>query len=265
MEYDLLKYKGEYKTKLSKYPLIKEVSTNYSVRFEIGRRKIMLNETGERNEDIFTLMNECKNDARKYLKSDSPKIVKPSEEILWCAVNEYEDLPKGVYEPILKIDLSEAYWRKGVLEGIISKKTEKAFKSLNYSHLKPEEERKQKKLTRLKAFGSLATIKTVKIYKYGKLIDEWIECEKPLRSLYMAICELVANDMQEIITEVGGLYYYWDCLFVRVKDNKENKIVKKIQELGYKCTVEKDNATVIDTGDGLALHCEKSDVEYPLE
>lgn len=259
MIYDTLHNKKEYDSLISSYPVVKVTSTNYSVRYEIGNKRIMLNETGERPASTFSLMNDCKNDARRYLKQDLPPVVAPQEEILWYCANSYEDMPQGISEPILKIDLSEAYWRKACQMGIISKKTQKAFKSLLFASYKEE------KLCRLKALGSLATIRTIKIYKKGKLVDEYIECEKPLRNLYLAICELVSQDMQKIITEVGGLYYYWDCVFVRVADNKEQKIVSKIEKLGYKCRVEKDNAVVINNGQCDMLYCEKSEIGYPLE
>lgn len=261
MIYDKLSNKHEYDMFIKKFPLVKTESTNYSVRYIFPKKQILLNEEGRQSGASFNLSNLCKNDAERYLKNPEGRKVKNDRSILWYSTNVAEELPEGVEEPIYKIDLSQAYWQKGVQMGVISEKTNKAFKSLNFKSYKEE------KMARLRAFGSLATIKTVKKFKYGKLVDEFIKTNAPLRGLYMAICEEVANDMHLIMENTRGLYYYWDCVFVKRNDLVKNEVINEIEKLGYKCTVEDSNATVVNYGCKKMLHCDNGSkiIEYPYE
>lgn len=266
MYYDKLDNIDTYKEKIKDFAQVKVEKTKYSIRFQFPKSSIMLNEKGEQDFRHFKLMNKCKNDAERYLKGENNPFKAPIDEILWYATNEYEELPRGVYEPILKIDLNQAYWQKAIQLGIVSKETNQAFLDANFKDLKTAKEVKAaRKMLRLRALGSLATLKTIQLYESGKLVDEYPECNIGTRNLYLSICEQVANDIQEVVGTVGGMYYYWDCIFVKVADNKEKKIVQKILEQGYKCTVDHDLGTVKETATGTFFHCKGTDISYPME
>ncbi len=245
--------------------------TNYSTLYKFGKKRFILNEKGEQDVFAFHLLNKTRNDAVRYLKQENPPLKERKTDIVWSYLDTEQDLPHEVSVPILKVDLNEAYWRKAIQLGIVSQETEQAFLDHKF------ETKKDRKYCRLKALGALATIKRVKAYKfgepdliytdkYGRKTNETLKVNAPLRELYLAVCESVSDDMQNLMMNIEGcMYYYWDCLFIKESDNKQDKMVRQmVQELGYNCTVEKDEAEVLDYGDRQVFICLKTGIEYPV-
>jgi hypothetical protein len=235
--YDELDRFDRYKSIFSKYERVDVFSTKYSRKIHLGKKKKVLLSKGRNDSlNILPLINRVKQDTNNFI--DGVKMVTThSNDIFWSYYNETcEDT--GECFDVAKIDLNSAYWTKAINKGIISKETNDYFESMYFKDVK------DKKMARLKAFGSLATVKSHDVYKYGKLQSEFqpLIMNEDFRNIYMGICNDVALDMQTVLSKVNGYYYYWDMIFVSLDKVKE--VSNLFNSMGYKFTVEKDKAEI---------------------
>ena len=244
--HDLLENYDLYKEKFYKFREVKATKTKYTIRLDFGKRKVILSKDGEPTTNILPLINKVKADAKRYLEGvKHEKILK--NEIFWYYYNEDSEILKkiknqdGYYEgiKIAKIDLSAAYWTKACNLGIISKKTSEYFDKLVFESIE------EKKKARLKAFGSLATVKSVVIYRYGKRCQKFIPTIKneEFINLYLYVCDMVSKEMQKVLYHIDAIYFYWDCIFV--DPSKINEVIEIFEALGYNCTVENEVANIL--------------------
>ena len=208
-------------------------STRYSKTVQLDKTKVLFNASGNKEIAILKLINMVRSDAKKYIEKSVIKDYN-SKDIDWYYYNDfYGNLkPKG---SLLKIDLTSAYWVHALNIGLISDKTQSYF-------LKMKGNKKELKGYRLKALGSLATVKKVVEYKNGKQSEDREDVNREFKNVYLSICDYVANTLKEV-TVLYGIYSYWDCIFVQKDDNVEYKLAR-IEDFfkakGFDFTVEED-------------------------
>lgn len=184
--------------------------TSYTKKLKTNNSSIIFNPDGSGDDRILSLINKTRNDGRKYLEENPEKI--DNSRIYFLQLFE---IPKQ-NEIIKKVDLSSAYWKKAVLDGIVSTKTNDYF-----NETFADKTEKQRKSIRLKALGSLATRKEVETFIKGKSVS-WDIDEQPTKVLYMQICRYIDEIMRQCRTECEGcIFYYWDCMFVKGKFEKQ--------------------------------------------
>ena len=161
--YDDLENFSNYKRVFERYKNVKVSKTKYSIKIDYGKKKVFLRADNGNDTDvnILQLISKVKNDTKKYLDGVEMTTIK-NNEIFWYYYNELADKDGQRFE-VAKIDLNSAYWTKAINCGIISKETIDYFEGLGWSSTK------EKKAGRLKALGSLATVKNVTEYSYGKV------------------------------------------------------------------------------------------------
>ncbi len=256
--YDNLENFSNYKRVFDRYKNVKVSKTKYSIKIDYGKKKVLLNANNgnDTNVNLLQLISKVKNDTKKYLEGVDMKTVK-NNDIFWYYYNELADKDGQRFE-VAKIDLNSAYWTKAINCGIISKETVDYFEGLEWESVK------EKKSGRLKALGSLATVKNVTEYEYGKVLPDSYDLifNENFRNIYMWICNEVAKDMQTILGMVNGVYYYWDCVFVDLE--AIDKVKEIITSIGYNFTIEKDIAEVFIGQNISYFYCEKTGVKYPI-
>lgn len=254
--YDDIENYKTWKKQFKRFKKVTVLKTKYSIKIIFGKKKIYLSKGDMGVTNILGLINKVKNDVTKYISStDIEKTV--GSDIFWYYYNENNTDREEKFE-VAKIDLTSAYWTKAINSGVISKETQEYFDSLDFSDVK------EKKSARLKAFGSLATVKSTEIYEYGKRSKEFIPpiMNENFRSVYMGICKEVSEDMQTVLGKVNGVYYYWDMIFVDIESIEE--VGKLFSAMGYNFTIEKDFAEVVESKYISYLYCYKTGVKYPL-
>ena len=260
--YDDLESFNKYKDTFKRFKKVVVTETKYSIKIDYGKKKVFLNEGGEnKNTSVLGLINRIKRDAQNYLEQVDINSVK-SNDIFWYYYNDKNNiLGSGKEAEVGKIDLTSAYWTRGLNDSIISKETNDYFDTLEF------EDVKEKKGARLKALGSLATVKKTTVYNYGKKDSELqpLIFNEDYRSIYMGICNGVAEDMQTVLCHVEGVYYYWDCIFI--EPQYIEAVIKLFKNLGYNCTVEKHKASVFKSKYISYFCCPNKDgvmVQYPI-
>lgn len=189
------------------------IKTSFTKKLKTSRHTIIFNNDGTGDDMLLSLINKVRNDAKKYLEKNIEKLQSTQHERIYF-VDMFE-LPKHD-EIIVKVDLTSAYWRFAVQEGIISEETN-AFFNTTFD----DRTGKEKKEVRLKALGALATRKEIETYKSGVSVD-WEPVEQETKILYMFICRSIDNVMRECKHECNGcIFYYWDCMFVRKEYEKD--------------------------------------------
>lgn len=238
--YDDIENFNKYKKLFKKYKTVTVFKTKYSIKIDYGKKKVFLNRGGESGgTSILGLINRVKRDTQNFLDQEKINSTK-SNEIFWSYYNDESDLlKKGTEFKVAKMDITSAYWTRGINDKIISKETVEYFNSLHFENVK------DKKGARLKAFGSLATVKHKEVYNYGKKSTEHIPpiMNEQFRSVYMGICNGVAEDMQTVLSHVNGIFYYWDCIFI--DPQYIETVTELFKDLGYNCTIEKHTASVV--------------------
>ena len=254
--YDDIENYKTWKKQFKRFNKVTVLKTKYSIKIVFGNKKVYLSKGDMGQTNILGLINKVKNDVTKYINKESIETVRGSD-IFWYYYNENNDKKEEKFE-VAKIDLTSAYWTKAINNGIISKETQEYFEGLNFSDIK------EKKSARLKAFGSLATVKSTEIYEYGKRSKEFIPpvMNELFRSVYMGICKEVSEDMQQVLGRVNGVYYYWDMIFVEL--DSTNEVGEIFKAMGYNFTIEKDVAEVVESDLISYLYCYKTGVKYPL-
>jgi len=262
--YDDIKNYPKYKQIFGKFKQVKVFKTKYSIKIDFGKKKVFLsrdNDSG--NTNILELINRVKNDAAKYIKAKEFKGSKDNI-IFWSWFNDTSGVLGDDLQNVdlCKIDLTAAYWTKAINIGLISKSTIEHFEGIQFNSVK------EKKAARLKALGSLATVKNVEIYRNGKRDSDFHELiyNQDTKDLYMWVCNEVAMDMQTVLSKVDGVYYYWDCIFVSPNSMQDVKDLFKY--MGYRCTVENHKGKVHIGKNISYLCCPNKDgklIQYPIE
>lgn len=255
--YDTLESYPKYERDFKRFKKVTIFRTKYSIKIDYGKRKVFLNNEEQGKTNILGLINRVKNDVDNYILKVNYKGAKDNN-IYWSYYNDESEVINEGFE-VAKIDLTAAYWTKAINLGIISKKTVDYFDTLKFATIK------EKKSARLKALGSLATMKRKEVVYYGKKSHEFypIEFVENYRSVYMGICNDVAKDMQTVLGYTDGIFYYWDCIFV--KPEYMEKVVELFKGLGYKCTVEKHKAHIFKSKKISYLSCPNKkgkDIQY---
>lgn len=260
--YDKLDNYNKYENLFGRFKDVTVSKTKYSIKIDYGKKKVFLNKDGKSGHSgILTLINKVKKDAQNYLDTVGFDTTK-SNDIFWSFFNDESGmLGQGLEFEVAKIDLTSAYWTKATNDKVLSKETIGYFNGLEFDNVK------EKKGARLRALGSLATVKSTIVYNYGKRSRDVIPniFNEDFRSLYMGICNGVAQDMQTVLGHVDGIYYYWDCIFVDPSKIKE--VERLFKDLGYNCTVEKHTAKVFKSKHNSYFCCPNMKgelIEYPL-
>lgn len=182
----------------------------------------------------FYLVNQLKN----KILDKSELMIKYKEENFINPYNvEYFDFDKdlasyafdngSVYEfsNVIEIDIVKAYYNALLVLGFIDLPFYKKCISIP-------------KADRLRLVGSIATVKTIREYVEGDLVNEFIDQNSLLRDVWFLICLKVSHAMQTLrevfkkldkennIKENSFLFYWVDGIYVRELD-------KKIQQLKY--------------------------------
>jgi hypothetical protein len=254
--YDNLENFDKYKRIFHRYQNVKVSETKYSIKIDFGKKKVFLNskDTYEGRNSVLQLISKVKRDSQRYLDNEKFETTRDNH-IYWSYYNELAEYGKEPFE-CAKIDLNSAYWTKAINSGLISKETVDYFESIEWENVK------EKKSARLKALGSLATVKKVCNYSYGSRETEELIYNQHYRNIYMWICGEVAKDMQTIMSMVNGVFYYWDCIFVDLESVP--KVEEIITSLGYKFTVEKDIGEVFIGSNISYFFCHKTGIQYAI-
>lgn len=255
--YDRLDTFDKYKREFKRFKKVVIHKTKYSIKIDYGKRKVFLNQEEQGSTNILGLISRVKRDIDNYIKKVDYKVVKDNH-IYWSYYNDESKVINEGFE-VAKIDLTAAYWTKAINLGILSKETIDYFESLKFESVK------EKKAARLKALGSCATKKRKEVYIYGRRSSEFfpVEYNENYCSIYMGICNDVARDMQTVLGYCDGIFYYWDCIFV--KPEYMNKVVELFDGLGYKCTVEEHRAHIFKSKKVSYLCCPNKkgkDIKY---
>lgn len=244
--------------KAKKIPF-KITETNYTKSIEINVKKFFFSDEKHLNGKVLNLISKVKKDAEFFIEKEyNGKLTKPTN-IVWYAENPKHTDFKGV---VYKVDLNAAYWIEAYKMGVISKETLKYYDNIKF---KSNKERKQ---ARLKALGSLATIKKIREYdNKGNLISESIKYNPLTRNLYLTICKNIGGYLSEYLKEFDAIYMYWDCFFMEhteFEKNKEN-IYRKLKDDGFNFTFEIDYIEVISQGLAKGVYSREKKKAYPLQ
>lgn len=184
--------------------------TTYSRTIETEDMTIMFTGDGTRDKRILQLISKVRSDAEGYLDRVDMENLK---DIKYFDV--IETPSKGM---VSKVDINSAYWKTALQKGVITKSTDDFLKEI-YG----KDEVKVMKQARLKALGSLATTKTSEVYFHGKLVPDITICTpRHTKPVYKDICASVDRIMGECAMQVENcFYYYWDCMFVDSKFEKQ--------------------------------------------
>jgi len=245
--YDSLESFDKYKREFKRFKNVTVFKTKYSIKIDFGKRKVFLNKDEQGSTNILGLISRVKRDVDNYIEKVDYQLTRDND-IYWSYYNDETDVINDGFE-VAKIDLTAAYWTKAINEGIISKDTVNYFDSLKFDSVK------EKKAARLKALGSLATCKSKEVFIYGDKDNIFYPqiTNKIYKNIYMWICDAVAKDMQTVLGYCDGIFYYWDCIFV--KPEFMDNVVELFDGLGYKCTVEQHEAHIFKSKTNSYLCC----------
>lgn len=146
---------------------------------------------------------------------------------------EYFDFSKSVnlvnnfnfvktYENVLEADIVGAYYRAALNLGLISPLTFSKCMALPKKY-------------RLRALGSIATVKIVDVYTKGKLTESYKLQSDILRKAWFIICSYVGETMQTLANSIGQafLFYWVDGIYIdlSVMNDSDKEILKQIEAL----------------------------------
>lgn len=216
----------EYEKKLTLFKKLgydfKEVVTASGSRYLIkNKMRFYCNIEGEIPKKELYLFKQVQDEANLFLKN-YPDIGQgiSSYDVDFMLCNFSHRTTDQVYTNLYEIDINSAYTHAAQKIGIISKKT---LKALN----------KASKTTRLKALGSIATIKTETHYKDGKRQDLETTTTKPTRHLFFLAAQMVTELLKELTRENEDIFFYWvDAIFC--KEEAAPKICRAIKKAGFR-------------------------------
>lgn len=198
--------------------------TSYTRKLKTSHSSIIFNADGCGDSMILSLINQVRNDARKYLERN---VDLPNTPIYFT---EMFTVPHE-NEIIMKVDLTSAYWKQALRDEIVTEKTNQYFVD-TFS----DRTGKEQKSIRLKALGSLATRKEVETFDGGKSVS-WEIDEQPTKQIYMNICRQIDNVMRECRQHCDGcVLYYWDCMFVKKQFAQD--VINFFREKQFECKQE---------------------------
>jgi hypothetical protein len=214
------------------------ISTGYTKKIVTHNEVMFFNDNGSDDKKVLLLISAVRADAKKFMEV---KTVDDVSELKTDFFNLLDIIKSD--EIIVKVDIKSAYWEYALKAGIITKNTNDKF--LKWYEGVDAHFAKQ---ARLKALGSLATSKLTSVYKNGKLIhNEPIDTQKT-KEIYMEVCNGIDRLMKDVNFNVDGCkYYYWDCIFVTKKFEKD--AVEYIRSRGYDVSTEETKLEFIKIGD----------------
>lgn len=132
---------------------------------------------------------------------EKPKLNVPISEIKYF---QYNDLQEGLYEPVSEVDVNKAYWELARRLGYIS---EDIF----------QEGLKIDKMTRLIAWGAIATTKRTYWCENGKKNYIGEKCNHVTRSYFFDVADELGKIMAETLDRhrKSILFYWVDAFFIR--------------------------------------------------
>lgn len=229
-------FNEEFKKLIDKRVDFEYIRTSFTKKLKTANHSIIFNNDGTGDDLVLSLINKVRNDAKKYLEINGDKIM-DDERIYFL---DMFDLPRE-NEIIVKVDLTSAYWKFAVMEGIVSQETNDFF-NITFA----DRTGKEKKEIRLKALGSLATRKEIETFKQGKSVD-WTTDEQPTKRLYMHVCRCVDRVMRECKLECDGcIFYYWDCMFVRKEYSRQ--VIDFFKSKQFECKSEETKLSYDEIG-----------------
>jgi len=231
--------------------------TNYTTTIKTNKSKIMFNPEGKSDTNGLYLINKSRRDAKEFLKENKIETIKTGN-VNWYLYNDMNGRkrPKG---DCIKLDLNSAYWAAAQKMGVIKEETIEMFERMSSDKSKSE-----KKQLRLKALGSLATIKKTEIYEKGEITGEKREpYDTELRNLYIAICKEVDKELMGIMRKYGLLYYYWDMVMINEKSVMKN-VKNDIKELGYEFKIKADIYEIFKSSYLNFIYTYKERIKYPI-
>ena len=215
--------------------------TSYTRKLKTDSFTIFFTPDGRSTDGVLSLINKVRNSAKKYMSEHNTSL--PDSKIFFL---DLFNIPKSD-DIITKVDITSAYWKQAIMDGIIDEDINQYMLNLKASEwnlvTKSFDERpytsKELKGIRLKALGSLATRKEVEIYEKGIAIH-WEIIEQQTKEIYMNICRSIDQMMRKCRTEVDEcIFYYWDCMFV--KKRFSNQVIDFFQNKNFECKTEDTN------------------------
>ena len=237
--------------------LIKE--TNYTKSVITNHFNYIFNDNGKNDMELLKLINKVKSDSNKYAKNNNIEPIK-SDAIKWYYFDDFvfKNTKEHTFSGF-QMDLNSAYWSLAVKRGIITNKTFAYWDETTKG--KTDKERKS---IRLKALGSLATVKRITMYEKGAYKELEPEYNKANRNLYLDICDSVSNLMLDIQKKVGCSYFYWD-MFILQNIKQVDAINELLQTYGIKAKVIKDNFKIVKSENHNFIYSEKKNYSYPIK
>jgi hypothetical protein len=227
----------KYSKKIIVYPTLTKVPTKEDIK-ERGIKKLpkiqmMFNGDGMQDIILLGLINKVRNDASKWLGETGKEYI-----------NFFSLIDKPKYGTIAqKVDIKSAYWTCALKKDIIKQSTNQYL-----AEKMSNRPLKEVKHSRLKALGSLATIKKVTQYNLGKETDEDPDIRiQPTREIYMDVCRGVDQIMKHAALIPGVFYYYWDCIFCHREALKE--VIEYIKDIGYNCSIDETVVEYVKVGE----------------
>lgn len=125
------------------------------------------------------------------------------------------------FENVLEADIVGAYYRAALNLGLISQTTFNECMNLPKKY-------------RLRALGSIATVKIIDVYEKGKHTESYKMQDDNLRKAWFVICSYVAETMQTLANSIGSAFmFYWvDGIYIdlSVMTQDDIEIMKKVEE-----------------------------------
>jgi len=199
--------------------------TTYTRKIKYKNYSLIFNQEGKMDDRILSLINKVRKDAMKYIELNNIQL--PDSRIFFL---DMFNIPKSD-DIITKVDITKAYWKQGLMDGVISQDTDDFLNETFTDYTE-----KALKGVRLKALGSLATRKEIESYENGRVVD-WEIKEQPTKQIYMNICSSIDQMMRKCRTEVDQcIFYYWDCMFVKKSHSKQ--VIDFFKSKDFECKSE---------------------------
>lgn len=232
------------------------ISTTYTKKILQHKAQVFFNDKGDQDFRLLSLITSVRKDAKQFMEREG-EIQKGKIDFFNMFEVPTED------QIICKIDLTAAYWTYALKRGIIKPETNQKLIRLygvskkkvkqSMSDWTPSEKVKLKirevgefKTARLKALGSLATMKTTTEFERGYRVSEETK-EEPTKEIYMEICRGIDELMKECHRTVPGcIYYYWDCIFVKKEFSAE--VLEFFKEREYNVSMQETRIDFVKIG-----------------
>ena len=233
--------------------------TNYTKTVITPHMNYLFNSDGKEDKKLLLLINLVKSDSKKYLKNNNVPLL--SENLVkWYYFNDFtfKNTKDKNFEG-WQMDLNSAYWNLAIKNKIVQQKTFDKWdfftKDMNI---------KDRKAMRLRALGTLATVKRVTEYKDGVFTEQEPEYNLKTRNLYLNICNSISEIMLEIQKACNIPYFYWD-MFVLNDYNQVQKVDKILKGYGLEASIKSDNFTIVKSENHNFIYSELKNHSYPIK